>query len=61
MNTNTNNVPAAEVLETLAKILRRVPADRFQKEALAMVHAGEVPGADLLRRCGIRGDGGIVA
>lgn len=52
----------AEVLETLARALRRVPADRFQREALAMVEAGEVPGAELLRRCGIRGtDSGIVA
>lgn len=47
----------AEVLETLAKILRRVPADRFVKEASAMVAAGEVPPAELLRRCGIRGEG----
>jgi hypothetical protein len=44
------------VLAELARILRRVPADKFQREAVAMVEAGEVPDADLLRRCGIRGD-----
>lgn len=53
-NTQTN---VSEVLETLAKILARMPADRFVKEARAMVAAGEVPGAELLRRCGIRGEG----
>lgn len=47
----------AEVLETLARMLRRVPADKFQREALAMVESGEVPGAELLRRCGIRTTG----
>jgi hypothetical protein len=44
-------------LETLAKILRRMVADRFVKEALAMIQQGEMPDATLLRRCGIRSEG----
>lgn len=46
-----------ETLETLRKILRRMVADRFVKEALAMVDNGEMPDATLLRRCGIRSEG----
>ena len=41
-------------LETLAKILRRLPADKFVKEALRMVADGTMPDAELLRRCGLR-------
>lgn len=48
-------------LATLAKILRRTPADRFVKQALAMVHAGVMPSAELLRRCGVRVSGAVVA
>lgn len=47
-------------LETLARILARVPADKFQREAVRMVEAGEVPPAELLRRCGIRTEGATV-
>jgi hypothetical protein len=55
-----NNTQTAETLETLARILARVPADRFQKEALRMVEAGELPPAELLHRCGIRTAGATV-
>ena len=51
------NKQTAEVLETLAKILARIPADKFVKEARSMVAGGEVPGAELLKRCGIRSEG----
>lgn len=54
---NTQNTVAPETLETLARILRRLPADKFVREASAMVADGEVPPAELLRRCGIRTEG----
>lgn len=48
--------------EELLKILRRVPADRFVKQAIAMVTDGEMPDVELLRRCGLRmEDGEVIA
>ena len=41
-------------METLRKILRRLPTDGYVRRALLMLAAGEMPPADLLRRCGIR-------
>jgi hypothetical protein len=40
--------------EELARILRRMPRDRFTVQALAILADGGVPDAELLRRCGIR-------
>jgi hypothetical protein len=41
-------------LETLLKILRRLPRDRFTVRAMALCIAGTMPDAETLRRCGIR-------
>jgi hypothetical protein len=58
--TNTNNA-ATLPLETLAKILRRLPDSKQARQALAMVKAGEVPPVELLRRAGIRTGSEVVA
>ena len=42
--------------ETLLSILQTLPRDRFVAEALRLCADGEVPPAELLRRCGIRAD-----
>lgn len=44
-------------LETLAKILKRCEPSKFTKQALAMLAVGEMPDAELLKRCGIRDNG----
>jgi len=43
-------------IETLLRILRTLPRDRFVAEAIRLCLAGEIPDATLLRRCGIRPD-----
>lgn len=45
--------------QELRLALRRIPADRFVKQALAMLDDGQIPDADLLRRCGLRIEGSV--
>lgn len=61
MKNQQTNAPHVETLETLARILRRLPADRFVKEARAQVEAGEIPPVELLRRIGVRTGSEVIA
>jgi len=53
--THDNETPAMP-LKTLLAILRRLPRDRFTVAAVKIVLAGTMPPAELLHRCGIRGN-----